>query len=299
MRVLNTVRHHVHGADTKHGSVHVVACEHGVVIMRFRIFVIENILSGKSEGLIAIYDVKDGKAEWGRWVVKKDSVCAVESFCLLCRAAFEKLGLKELYCRTIQDNIPVVSFHESVKQKNRGALENFFTLNGKKYNAVEHYMDKEYFYSEVLAHVEKLAHAVFERSLRAISGGLEFHHIAVACKNIERDFAAFKFLGYAKEGLPFNDPLQGVKGQFIAARGQPKLELLENLPGSNTLTPWLENGNKMYHFAYTVKDIETAAASFAKNRIKLVSPAKDSVYFGKKICFLMLTNMYMIELIEK
>ena len=63
-------------------------------------FIVENRLTGQPEGLIGIYDVKDGKAEWGRWVIKKGSFAAVESVDLVYRAAFEKIGLEELYCRT-------------------------------------------------------------------------------------------------------------------------------------------------------------------------------------------------------
>ena len=42
-------------------------------------FVIENILDSSQEGVIAIYDVNDNKAEWGRWVLKKSSLASIES----------------------------------------------------------------------------------------------------------------------------------------------------------------------------------------------------------------------------
>ena len=80
-------------------------------------FVIENRISGKSEGLISFYDVCDGRAEWGRWVVRKGSLAAPESVYLLYRIAFEQAGLHELYCQTISDNTSVVSFHNSIGEK--------------------------------------------------------------------------------------------------------------------------------------------------------------------------------------
>ena len=82
------------------------------------------------------------------------------------------------------------------------------------------------------------------------------------------------------------------------ADGQPRLELLENLDNSTTLDYWINNKNKMYHFAYYVENIEKALEIFKNNRFKVISPLKKSVYFHKRICFLMLPNTYIIELIE-
>ena len=56
----------------------------------------------------------------------------------------------------------------------------------------------------------------------------------------------------------------------------------------------------MYHFGYLVKDIEKVYEVFTtKLRAKVASPMKESQYFGKRICFLVLNNMFMIELIER
>ena len=61
-------------------------------------FIIENKITGQPEGTIAIYDMEDGRAEWGRWVVQKGSLAAVESVDLIYKAAFQKLNLRELRC---------------------------------------------------------------------------------------------------------------------------------------------------------------------------------------------------------
>lgn len=262
-------------------------------------FVIENRITGCPEGLIAFYNEKDGKAEWGRWIVKKDSLSATESVDLLYRAAFEMVGLKELYCRTIKDNVDVVSFHNSIGEKTRCILEKACNLNGVDYDLVEQYATKEIFYNDIHPTLEKRALLIFKRNFRVAVGDFEFHHIGVASKDIDKDFSVFSFLGYTKSSDYFEDPLQGIKGVFLESKDQPRLELLANLDGSDTVSPMLKSGNKMYHFAYLVSDIEKALQVFINARAIVISPLKQSTFFGKRICFLMLPNLYMIELIEK
>ena len=262
-------------------------------------FVIENRVTGEGEGLIGVYDVKDGKAEWGRWVVKKDSFAAVESVDLAYRAAFEKIGLSELYCRTVQDNREVVSFHESIGERTRRVIESAFEINGVTYNAVEQYADRDIFYKEIHPLLEKKSAMIFRRNMRLAIGDFEFHHVGVASRDMEKDLAAFSFLGYTRVSDFFEDEEQGIRGVFLEAKGQPCLELLSDLPGRETVAPMLANGNKMYHFAYLVSDIEKAMDVFLKGKAKVISPLKQSTYFGKRICFLLMPNLYMIELVEK
>jgi RimJ/RimL family protein N-acetyltransferase len=264
-------------------------------------FVIENRLTGDPEGLIGIYNIDTNQqtAEWGRWVIKKGSFASLESVHLILRVAFEKLRLKELYCRTIHDNTRAVSFHDSLPQLKRGILKNFVTLNETDYDVVEHYITAEYYSQHLKTDLERKEAQIFQRNFRAILGEtIKFHHIGIACHAIEKDFSAYRVLGYAREGDCFEDPEQGIRGQFIVAPDQPRLELLENLPSSTTLDVWLKNRTKMYHQAYLVKNIDLLKTILEKNQAKTVSPFKHSVYFKKRICFMMLSNLTLIELIE-
>lgn len=79
---------------------------------------------------------------------------------------------------------------------------------------------------------------------------LKLHHIGVATKNIEKEFVVFKKLGYKQSSEVFIDEIQGIRGMFIEARGQPCLELLENLSSDGPLTSFLQKRTKFYHFAY-------------------------------------------------
>lgn len=263
-------------------------------------FVVENNLTGEKEGLISIYNVKDGAAELGRWVIKKGSMATIESIQLAYKFAFEKLNLVEVYTKTIQDNALVVEFHKSIGAKTKEILINEFTIDGQSYNAVWQFVDREHYFSFVNFGLEEKLLKIFQRNLKIALGGFEFHHIGIATKNIEKEFKSYAMLGYTKEAWFDSDINQGVKGLFITAKNQPRLELLENLEGSNTLDYWLKQGIKLYHFGYMVNDIDKAFDIFTvKLGAKVVSPMKISQFFGKRICFVVLKNMFVVELIEE
>lgn len=262
-------------------------------------FVVENRFTAVPEGLIAFYNVIDGSAEWGRWVLKKGSLAAVESVYLLYRIAFEQAGLQELYCCTVAENTSVVSFHTSIGEKTREIRKNAFEIDGKRYDAVVQYADRAHFYEKIAPVLEKQGQIIAGRIRKRIGLGMEFHHIGIATQGIEKELPLYTLMEYKPESNIFEDPAQGVRGLFLAAEGQPRLELLENLPGSTTLDIPLKNGQKMYHTAYFVRDIEMALQVLKNQRGRILSPLKDSVFFGTRICFVMLPNMSLIELIEK
>ena len=126
---------------------------------------------------------------------------------------------------------------------------------------------------------------------------LKLHHIGVATKNIEKEIAYFKMLGYKECSEFFIDEIQKIKGIFIEAENQPRLELLENLTEEGPLKSFLSKGNKFYHFAYETQNINIDYKKFInKGAIPVVKITK-ATYFDK-ICFLMLKNMMLIELVQ-
>lgn len=262
-------------------------------------FVVENRLTGANEGLISFYDEQDGQAEWGRWVIKKGSLAAAESVYLLYRIAFEQAGLSKLFCRTIQDNTAVVSFHDSIGEHTECVLPGIFEINGVMYDAVKHYADKQIFYREVAPKLEAQASRIYKRNMKATFGGLVFDHIGVATSGIEKELPNYTLLGYTKDGDFFEDDQQGIRGLFLCAEGQPRLELLENLPNSTTLDIPLSKGNKFYHIGYLTKDFDAAMQAVKASRARVIAQPKISNYFKKRIAFLVLPNMQMIEIIER
>lgn len=133
--------------------------------------------------------------------------------------------------------------------------------------------------------------------LPALPAGYSFHHIGYACADMARERAQFAAFGYQLEGAPFEDQTQGVAGCFLTGPG-PRIELLENLPGRDTLTPWLNAGIKMYHFAYLVDDMDAALAWARANRGKVtVAPVPAIAFGGRHIAFAMFRNGMLLEFI--
>lgn len=128
--------------------------------------------------------------------------------------------------------------------------------------------------------------------------GYEFHHVGYATKSIVHDVIFFESLGYKLEGETFSDPIQGITGCFMVGPG-PRIELLENLPDSNILTPWVDAGIKIYHFAYWVDDIHQAIDWATGQRAKVIFQPSASIAFGgRNIAFVMFRNGFILEFIE-
>ncbi len=127
---------------------------------------------------------------------------------------------------------------------------------------------------------------------------LVFHHLGLACRSIDRERRHLEMLGYTPEGESFEDPQQGVRGCFLVGPG-PRLELLEPLPDSSTLEPFLARGVKMYHQAFETPTFDDTLHGYLTQRARLVSPPKPAVAFhGRRVAFLILPNMLIVELIE-
>lgn len=126
---------------------------------------------------------------------------------------------------------------------------------------------------------------------------LKFHHIGVATNNLDKELKHFAKLGYAPVSDIFTDNIQKIRGLFIAADGQPCLELLENVDDSGPLTSVLSQGIKFYHFAYETNDIDATAADMVANGATIIVPITPATYF-EKICFMMMRNKMIVELVQ-
>lgn len=81
-------------------------------------FVIET-LGGRWEGVVGLYGIDNLNGEWGRWVLRRGSLAASASVLLLFRFGFDSLGLRRICCRTLAQNVAVVSFHDSCGYTNQ------------------------------------------------------------------------------------------------------------------------------------------------------------------------------------
>ena len=108
-------------------------------------FIVVRTGTGREEGAVAIQevDVQGRQAEWGRWVLRKESMGAPESALLIYRAAFDLLDVDRVYCRTAVANANVVAFHTScgLRTMPNGQLKHIF--GGVEYGAVEQYVTRD------------------------------------------------------------------------------------------------------------------------------------------------------------
>jgi methylmalonyl-CoA/ethylmalonyl-CoA epimerase len=126
---------------------------------------------------------------------------------------------------------------------------------------------------------------------------LRFHHVGVACRDVEAESKLLSALGYRIEGEDFFDPVQGVSGRFMAGGG-PRLELLTSLEQQGVLTPWLKTNIKLYHLAYETDEIEAGISELRQRGAKvLVRPVKAVAFEQRLISFVMLPNLLLVELI--
>lgn len=136
-----------------------------------------------------------------------------------------------------------------------------------------------------------------------IINDLKFHHIGVATKNIEKEFLSYEKINYKKESKIFIDKIQNIKDIFITSTNSPRLELLETYDfnakdSAGGINYFVKNNIKMYHFAYETKNIENDVIKYEKEfNAKIIVPITNAQYFNR-ICFLILKNMFIIELVE-
>ena len=262
-------------------------------------FIIENRFTDKPEGTVAIFFEKDGSVEWGRWITNKGSFAFLESAYLIYKFGFYDLKVEEICCRTNAENKPVVSFHDSIGSLKRGIRKDYFQINDRRVDACEHYTDRTHFENVMIPIFLNKIVKIYRRMLRIYLGEFTFDHIGIAVKSIDEEISKYLLEGYELNDALFEDFEQGIKGQFLAQSGCPRIELLENLEGEHTLDPYLKAGKKMYHRGYYVGNLEAAIEFLKKSRAKVISSPKQSVYFKKRVCFLVMPNMELIELMER
>ena len=128
---------------------------------------------------------------------------------------------------------------------------------------------------------------------------LNFHHIGIACRDIEKTKAFYLQQGYTATPT-VEDPLQHVRISFLDKAGGPRLELLapigDQSPVARTLAT---SGVTPYHICYEVPDLEEAIATLRSQRFLLVNgPVPACALDNRRIAFLFQKNTGLIELLE-
>lgn len=127
---------------------------------------------------------------------------------------------------------------------------------------------------------------------------LRFHHVGLACRDIEVERTAHRLVGYIDEGPVFVDPRQRIRGCFMVQGGM-RIELLQPEGEGSPLQSHLARGVKMYHQAFETDGIEASIDELRRAGSALVVPPTPAVAFGgRPIAFLMLRTMMLVELIQ-
>lgn len=75
-------------------------------------------------GTISIYNIQNGRGEFGRYIVKKP-INAIESELLLLKFCFEDLNMKSIYCNTNTNNVNVWNQHTKLGFKYVGKVKEY------------------------------------------------------------------------------------------------------------------------------------------------------------------------------
>jgi len=125
-----------------------------------------------------------------------------------------------------------------------------------------------------------------------------FHHLGVACRDIDRELEIWTRLGYAPEGERFTDPIQKIHGLFIVGLG-PRLELLSPAGPDSPVDGVLTRGTKIYHQGFEAFDFDAALRDLPAAGARIVQPPAPAVAFGgRRIAFAMTATLNLIEIIE-
>lgn len=123
-----------------------------------------------------------------------------------------------------------------------------------------------------------------------------FHHLGIACRDLNKSKAIYQKIGYKQVSDIFEDYNQGIRGCFLEGPG-PRLELIENLENSQTVTNFTKNGDMIYHQGFYVSESFSLENFLKMNRAILIKKPMDSTYFKQQICFVMLRNNTILEFI--
>ena len=129
---------------------------------------------------------------------------------------------------------------------------------------------------------------------------LTFHHIGIACRDIDKSKAFYIGLGYTAAATVL-DPLQRVNVCFLEKQGAPRLELLEPVGNDSPVARTLATaGVTPYHLCYEVHDLDVAIDHLRTSRRFLLvnCPVPACAMDDRRVAFMFQKDTGLIELVE-
>lgn len=132
---------------------------------------------------------------------------------------------------------------------------------------------------------------------------MTFHHIGIACYDIEESSQFYLSQGYTKSETVY-DPIQNVYICFcenLMVGGGTCVELISPKDDTSPVCKNLQrNGVSPYHICYETENLEEAISELKKQKFIIVSKPSPAVAFGgKRVCFLFSKTVGLVELVEK
>ncbi len=130
---------------------------------------------------------------------------------------------------------------------------------------------------------------------------MKLDHLGIAVKDI-REASRFysNSLGWKESSVIFLDPIQKVNVLFMTDENGFVYELLEPVSKDSPVSRFLEKRISLYHFCYTVKNLENKLKELTQNGFYLISgPTKAIAFEGRNIAFLINRDNLIIELVEQ
>lgn len=130
---------------------------------------------------------------------------------------------------------------------------------------------------------------------------MKFHHHGLAVRNPVPTREWLTKLGYTLSEIVY-EPLQYVNLQLAERKDTPTIELVWSEEEKSPLQRWLQNeSTALYHTCYEVESIEETARWLrtAGRAIPIGRPQPTEIFKGRRIHFLHLNGLGLIELLER
>lgn len=131
---------------------------------------------------------------------------------------------------------------------------------------------------------------------------IEFEHIGIAVSSIRESMHVLNEIFNSKEvSKIYEDALQNIKISFVNLSGV-KIELIEPLD-SNRKSPIdniIKKNISYYHLCFRTRCLEeTVSKLVERGAVEVVKPIPSPAFSNRKIAFLYVKNLGLIELTEK
>ncbi len=126
------------------------------------------------------------------------------------------------------------------------------------------------------------------------------HHVGYLTKDLEKAEKEFLALGYTIEQAVKLDELRKINISFLI-NGNYRVELIEPVDDTSPMYPLLKKyKNTPYHFCYEVDNLDSSVTDLSnKGYTVMQAPLEAPCIEGRRVAFLMNSNLGIIELVEK